>query len=785
MEEVLLRDYVVCGPFPHGALLGGGSDPLFVEWLRGDEALRDGGEAGGRKCVRVAADERGLLDFTKVFGEDFKPFWRLDHGLAYAYSEVEVEGGTYVLLTGSEDGMVIYVDGIRVFTQPVARRFVEDFYAIPLHLEGGSTRFLFKVSRYAGNWLLRARLVRTDAPFIIHTAKVIKPNLVRGRRERVYLSIPILALRDLNEVVVSCCEGWFGSRTVRGLREGEEVPVALPAEPSSAPQGDEETLTVRVEGDGCSQELKLKLKVVGEDEHRVETYLSQVDGSVHTYGLKPPRGYREEGKYALLVSLHGFKGYPYFSEQYGDKDWLFVAGPAARDGEVPYREVGFLEVLEVMKAVSSKYPIDLDRICLSGHSMGGYGTWAIGVRVPYLFAAILPLSSRGDLSSDAERLRGRPGWEGVAELIEHYNPARFVKNLSATPVFVSHGSADEVVPVGASRSMVERLRGAGLEVVYEEVEGVGHTWEKAKASPRYGLDWVDRESIEAFLAARVREVPRRVVAVVDSDRFSRVWWLIVHPRGGLARVEAEFNGGTVAIKWAENVESIELDLEMLRHLGLGGELRVAYGSSELRVRASYLNRVVLELDGGLRLARRVEEGLRKRAPVTGPLMDALNAPFLVVYPEGEEACRRAAHHIQRWWLNWAGGYTRVVSDVEALAGRLERDYNLVLVGGPSLNAYAREVAGLVKPVKFMGPDEVEVRGTRYKREGVGVAFVYPNPLNSKRYVAVVGGESREAVEAVERLPLTLVPDYLVYDPRLLGRAWEGVLASGLFDERWE
>lgn len=151
----------------------------------------------------------------------------------------------------------------------------------------------------------------------------------------------------------------------------------------------------------------------------------------------------------------------------------------------------------------------------------------------------------------------------MAELLEHYNPANFAENLSATPVFVSHGSADDMVPVEASRRMVEKLRGAGVEVVYEEVEGG------------------------------------------------------------------------------------------------------------------------------------------------------------------------------------------------------------------------------IKAVKFLGPDAVAVRGVKVERESVGVALVYPNPLNPKRYVAIVGGESEEAVEAVPKIPFALVPDYTVYDPRLLDRAWEGVLETGFFDERWE
>ncbi len=184
MEERPIGEYVVCGPFPHGSLLEEGFDPLFVDWIGEPARLEEGLEVAGRRCVRVRAGERGLVDFERVFGEGFKPFWRLEHGLAYAYAELDVEGGSYVLLAGSEDGLAVYANGRRVLMQPVARRFREDFYAVPLRLAEGRLQLLFKVSRLAGRWLLGARLVRAEGPFFIHGARIVKPDLVRGRARR-------------------------------------------------------------------------------------------------------------------------------------------------------------------------------------------------------------------------------------------------------------------------------------------------------------------------------------------------------------------------------------------------------------------------------------------------------------------------------------------------------------------------------------------------------------------------------------------------------------------------
>lgn len=229
MEEIPLREFVVCGPFLHGTLTRDGFDPLLTEWLDPSEPLSEGVEVAGRRCFRAGTDASGVLDFASIFGESFKPFWKLEHGLAYAYAEVEVESGPYVLLAGSEDGLAVYVNGRRALLQPVARRFAPDFYAVPLHLESGRARLLFKVSRFAGAWKLQAKLALVEAPFYVHTARAVKPDLVRGRREKVYVSLPVIALEDLASVTVRAGEGWSSGKVeVKRLRAGEEVPVALP-----------------------------------------------------------------------------------------------------------------------------------------------------------------------------------------------------------------------------------------------------------------------------------------------------------------------------------------------------------------------------------------------------------------------------------------------------------------------------------------------------------------------------------------------------------------------------
>ena len=57
-----------------------------------------------------------------------------------------------------------------------------------------------------------------------------------------------------------------------------------------------------------------------------------------------------------------------------------------------YKEEGEIDVLSAMQDFMTHYPIDADRVFLSGLSMGGQGTFSIATHWPELFAgAILPL----------------------------------------------------------------------------------------------------------------------------------------------------------------------------------------------------------------------------------------------------------------------------------------------------------------------------------------------------------------------------------------------------------
>ena len=110
-------------------------------------------------------------------------------------------------------------------------------------------------------------------------------------------------------------------------------------------------------------------------------------------------------------------------------------------------------MLAFVEQLKAYYPVDENRVYLTGLSMGGYGTWYTAMARPDLFAAIAPICG-GGMAWNAHTL--------------------------TMPVWAFHGVEDPSVSVTQSDEMVERMRLHGLNVRYTRMDGVAHNvWQYA------------------------------------------------------------------------------------------------------------------------------------------------------------------------------------------------------------------------------------------------------------------------------------------------------------------
>lgn len=184
-----------------------------------------------------------------------------------------------------------------------------------------------------------------------------------------------------------------------------------------------------------------------------------------------PSDYESRPAWPLLCFLHGV------GERGGDLERLKAQGiprVLERGDPLPFVVVspqcppgGFWQnepLTALLAEVSGELRVDPDRVYLTGLSMGGYGTWNLALEKPFLFAAIAPVCGGGD-----PRRAGR---------------------LRRLPVWAFHGTRDPVVPVGASRRMVQAVRRCGGDARLTEYPDVGHDcWTQTYDNPAL-YDWL-------------------------------------------------------------------------------------------------------------------------------------------------------------------------------------------------------------------------------------------------------------------------------------------------------
>src|SRR5262249_47434002 len=136
-------------------------------------------------------------------------------------------------------------------------------------------------------------------------------------------------------------------------------------------------------------------------------YRSRVDGSVQPYAVTYPHDYAttKRKRYRLDVVLHGRDGslteVKFLNQHRGDKaadkDLAHVQLEIYGRGNNAYRWAGETDVYEAIEnfltvetLLNRSAFIDLSKVVLRGFSMGGAGTWHLGLHRPDQWAVLGP-----------------------------------------------------------------------------------------------------------------------------------------------------------------------------------------------------------------------------------------------------------------------------------------------------------------------------------------------------------------------------------------------------------
>ncbi len=177
------------------------------------------------------------------------------------------------------------------------------------------------------------------------------------------------------------------------------------------------------------------------------------------YLLYLPEGYAEaEKRWPLILYLHGkslrgddlemLKGYGLAASLEKDLKIPFVVvSPQCPDDRYWMTEDEAL--IRLVEHAVSTYAVDPEHIYVTGHSMGGRGTWLLAYKHPEKFAAIVAMS---DAPPD-------DAW---------------ARQVAKVPALVLHGTKDDLEPFERTRQFVEALKKFGAEVKFTPLPDRDH-----------------------------------------------------------------------------------------------------------------------------------------------------------------------------------------------------------------------------------------------------------------------------------------------------------------------
>jgi beta-glucosidase len=510
---------------------------------------------------------------------------------------------------------------------------------------------------------------------------------------------------------------------------------------------------------------------------QVMTFFSDVDDSEQPYGLYLPPDYDPSKSYPLVISLHGagsnhrlnlrrvfgksnaegetdVEASRYFPT-WKDVDYI-VASPFAR-GTMGYQGIAEKDVMDVLADVERRFSVDENRVYLTGLSMGGGGTFWIGLTRPDIWAAIAPVCPAPP--------------NGTVE---------FAPNALHLPVHVFQGGADPVVQPAATREWVERLKRLGTKVEYTEYPGVGHdSWVNAYADGQI-FDWFDQFRRDPH--------PDRVRFVSDRYAYDTAYWVRLDALlpGRPASIDARFTDTNQLEVNTDALDGFTLYLAGHPRFRRGRPVAVEIDGEQLEAPAadsvSFSRR-----DGVWATAAYAAAPGAKQPGLEGPMREAIASRHIYVYgtagspTEEELAARRERAERAADWSVYRGPfmgrvmvYPRVAADRQVRSSDLA-DANLVLFGTPETNT-------LIAQYKDSLPMHLDQPAT----DDYGLVYVFP--IGSKYALVSEGrpwwdaeaaGPGSLFANAVVATQLTNRQDYLLFDA-----ARGFVLAEGRFDRTW-
>lgn len=520
-------------------------------------------------------------------------------------------------------------------------------------------------------------------------------------------------------------------------------------------------------------------------------YRSGIDNSIQPYAVLLPADYGKDPakKWRLDIVLHGrdssITEAKFIATHNGNapKNLDFIQLEPYGRGNNAYRWAGERDVLELYsKYVWTNYgSVDKQRVVLRGFSMGGAGTWHIGLRHPTYFCVIGPgagfTTTHGYVSSLPKVLP-----EYQEKCLRIYDAVDYAENAFNVPIVAYSGEKD------AQKAAADNIE--KLLKDFKQPHQFTHLI-APRLEHQMPKEWQEKAEAEyrKYTDKGRDPSPKRVRLVTYTPGYDSDWI-------GIAALEKTYEKAVLDASRDENqITMTTSNVRLLRIGGLkGGKTTVVADGQKLQIDPQNEGQLgfMEKADGkwtvidGMDWIIRHAEKPTKCFLTKGPIDDAFTAGFRVLGPTGDGWAAASLKQFARTWDKYFRGTLRTIQPTDREPeGSAE---NLVLFGDPQTNPLIAKVLPKL-PITWT-KEKLVVNGVEYDAKMHVPVLIYPNALSQNHgYVVINSGHTfKEAdLKGTNALLYPRLGDWAVLKPTPTKNdpaAYE-VVAAGLFDENWQ
>lgn len=597
---------------------------------------------------------------------------------------------------------------------------------------------------------------------------------------------------------------------VRSKLSGREITTSLPAVPAMsirkvpfrfdgsavASAGKQTCRLALMEKEQVLDTASVSLEAVVPTDKYSSTFISGIDGSLQYYAVTPQTA-GPKNNAALFLSVHG-AGVEAIGQAraYEPKDWgTLVAATNRRPRGFNWEDWGRLDALEVLQLAKERFKPDPQRIYLTGHSMGGHGTWFLGATYPDKWAAIAPCAGYPTLKGYGSADGLIPDSSNVPMekmLLRSSNQSDVLKlasNYKPLGVYVFHGDADETVSVNYARQMKKLLADFHADMSYYEYPG-GHHWisnESVDWKPIFDFfKWHQRP---ADTAVNTIDFITASPGISASNHWAAVQQQLYPLQYSRIQLKRNKTGNSIT-GTTQNVKLLKLDLSCFAP---GSSLRIVLDGAEAvpYVTRSANDSLFLLKEAGKWAVTASPDVYQKGPHRYGTLKDAFNHNMVFVYgtagakDENEWSLNKARYDAETWYYR-GNGAVDIVADNEFSLSKY-KDRGIILYGNKTTN---KAWSGLLSDCPIQVERNKVTAGNKvWIGDDLSACFIWPVRSSAVASVAVITGSGVKGMRAADAnqyfAGASGFPDFMIYALDMLQAGAGEIKMAGFFDNNWK